>query len=850
MNRHFALFFCIVSFMAAAVSCVKSEPEPSGATSLTLDRTTVKLSSSAGSGTFMVKTDSKSWNIDIQGGGEWLTVSPESGAGDAEVTVSARENTAARRSAVLTVSAPGLKDVTLTVIQDAGASQEERYGLYSEPEIPDADGPCTLYFRADRTSPLYNATDDLYAHIGINSEWQFVVADWTENIDKCRWSPTEEKNLWSLELTPSIREYFGSGTTEVSCISVVVRNSSGTKQTSDMFLPVNDSKYAFTPEDVVMESLPSGARPGINYNQDGTVTLVLLEKDKNGGRYDYCYVVGEFSGWARSNDYSMKRDESAGCWWITLDGLQAGKEYMYQYYLVKGATRVRISDPYSEIIYDGSNDRYIPSSTYPDLPAYPEGASGLVSAFEIGRPEYPWKVNDFKIKDKDDMVIYELLLRDFSATGDLAGVTGRLDYLEELGINAIELMPVLEFEGNDSWGYNPCSYFAMDKAYGTRDAYKAFIDECHSRGIAVILDVVYNHVTGSHPMAKLYWDASTKKTSADNPWFNVDAPHPYSVFHDWNHENLGTREHIKRNLEYLLTEYRVDGFRFDLTKGFTQKSSTESSASYYDASRIAILKDYNSAVRAVNPDAVVILEHFCADDEEKELAADGMKVWRNFNGAYCQTAMGFSSDSDFRGLWTGFNGMTFGGYVGFMESHDEERMAYKQSAYGVASVKGKLDVMMDRCALNAAFALTVPGPKMIWQFGEMGYDVSIETGGRTGKKPLHWEYLDNADRKELHDIYAGLLRFRGENPEFFDADASFSWQVAATDWASGRYITCTAGDKAFAVIGNFDVTAKTLTRDLPVSGTWRNWFNEDETWSGDRVTVELPAGGFVLLVKE
>ena len=162
---------------------------------------------------------------------------------------------------------------------------------------------------------------------------------------------------------------------------------------------------------------------------------------------------------------------------------------------------------------------------------------------------------------------------------------GKLDYLKALGINAIELMPVQEFDGNDSWGYNPAFFFAMDKAYGTDRMYKEFIDACHQRGMAVILDVVYNHATGANPFAKMWWNASATKTSANNPYFNVDAPHPYSVFHDFNHESPLVREFVRRNLRFLLEEYRVDGFRFDLTKGFTQKKSSESTAGNFDATR-------------------------------------------------------------------------------------------------------------------------------------------------------------------------------------------------------------------------------------------------------------------------
>ena len=239
-----------------------------------------------------------------------------------------------------------------------------------------------------------------------------------------------------------------------------------------------------------------------------------------------------------------------------------------------------------------------------------------------------------------------MLLRDFTDAGDLKGAMDKLDYLESLGVNAIELMPVQEFDGNDSWGYNPAFFFAMDKAYGTDQMYKEFIDECHRRGIAVILDVVYNHATGANPFARMWWNSSNNKTAANNPFFNVDAPHPYSVFHDFNHDaqidgKYIVRDFVKRNLVFLLEEYKIDGFRFDLTKGFTQKQSTESNASNYDASRVAILKEYNEAIKAIKPEAYVILEHFTDDREETELSNEGMMVWRNMNLQYGQAAMGF-----------------------------------------------------------------------------------------------------------------------------------------------------------------------------------------------------------------
>ena len=839
MKKLFLLTAAVIC-SALLFSCNEPDPveEPAGNTELKADPSVVKFSNGAESKIVKVTTDADAWTASFTGA-DWLTVSPETGNGNADVTFAVSANTSGRRSATVTFKAEGLKDVQVTVIQEEGQAPSEKTGLYSDPEKPDADSPCVIYYKADKNSPFFDKSVDLYAHIGIN-EWSHVQAEWGQNIDKCKFQKTDTPNLWKLEITPSIRTWFGADDEEVFRICVVVRNTDGSSQTADLFLAVEDGKNAFTPDAVVEESLPAGAQHGINYNADGSVTFVFYEKDRKGNRYDWCYLIGEFNGWERKSEYAMKRDESAGCWWITCNGFESGKEYMFQYMTGNDDVRLRLSDPYSEITYSG-DDHWISSSTYPDLRAYPSETSGYVSAFEIGRPSYSW--TDFEIEDEDDLIIYELLLRDFTENGgkegNLKNAMEKLDYLETLGINAIELMPVQEFDGNDSWGYNPNHYFALDKAYGTREMYKQFIDECHKRGIAVFIDVVYNHLTGNNAFDKMY--------SLDiNPFFNKTAPHPYGVFEDINHENEVIVSHIKRSLGYLLTEYNVDGFRFDLTKGFTNKQSNESTASNYDASRIAILKGYNDYIRSVDPKAVVILEHFCSDSEEKELAEAGMKVWRNINYAYGQAAQGTKNDSGFDGLWTG-NNMTFGAYVGFMESHDEERNAFRQKTYGQAGVKGNLEMMMRRQELNAAFFLTVPGPKMIWQFGELGYDISIEEGGRTGKKAPKWEYLDVPERKALYDTYCGLIKFRRDNPEFFDESASFSWKVGTNDWDNGRFITCTAGSKSFVVVGNFTTSAKTISVAMPSDGEWFNYFDRSESYSGKNIEIALPAGEFRLL---
>lgn len=721
-------------------------------------------------------------------------------------------------------------------------------GLSSDPLSLSADEPCTLYFKAGGKYPFSGYGGKLYAHIGVvNFEWEHVQADWDVNLEKCLWQKTEVADVWKLPIEPTIRQWFGVDDDEpLTRIGVVVRNADGTEQTKpDFFLSVKDEGREFKPADVEMAAMPSGAQYGINITGQ-EVTLVLYEKDKDGKHYPHCFLVGDFNDWKVSNRFQMKRDENAGCWWYKLSGMDADKEYRFQYHLIDSeGDALRISDPYSEIVYSGE-DKWISSSTYPDMPAYPSGTSGLVSAFQINRPEYNWKIKDYNVADKNDIVIYELHLRDFCATHDLSGAEERLDYLENLGINAIELMPVQEFDGNNSWGYDPCSYFALDKAYGTREHYKAFIDECHSRGIAVILDVVYNHATGAHPMAKLYWNSEKNQTAANNPWFNEVAPHPYSVFHDWNHENPMVREHIKRSLRYLLEEYKFDGFRFDLTKGFTQRKCTEATVGNYDQGRIDVLSEYAKAIFDLKPGAVVILEHFCETREEKALAAAGMQMWRNVNNAYCQTAMGWLKEGDdLNQIWTGST-MPFGSWVGFMESHDEERTAYKSLKWG-NGITGNLAARMQRLRLNAAFSLLVPGPKMIWQFGELGYDVSIEENGRTGEKPLHWDYYDLPERRALYDTYAKLLKFRRDNARLFDMDASF--EMYAGSGLPSRTIFGSNEGKSFAVIGNFQTVDSDYSYTLKSGGTWYDLFSGgsyDAGYDGN-VHIPLKAGEFVVL---
>lgn len=755
-------------------------------------------------------------------------------------------------------------------IYDMGVlSSGSETGFYTDPAIPDADEPCTVYYKAVEGDELYGYASDLYAHVWLrNKAVDSHGPSWGTNTDKYKLSRIDT-DLWSMELTPTIREWFDeispTGTTPVQKIGIIARTEDGDIQTPDNFLIVTDDLYG------VDVSMPAGLKHGINYIDDNTVTLVLYDRDNLGKPHDFCNLLWDDNWWGDSSKPKkpLDYDDESGCWWITLTDLDPDRQYKFQYQLGYGSSvTVTTFDPYTEILYDRSNDQWISDYAYPGLAAEYGNThygrdEGFVSAFKINKDEYSWEIKDYQIEDSDDLVIYELLLRDFTdnayGEGNINAAMNYLDYLDNLGVNAIELMPVQEFDGNNSWGYGTHAYFAMDKVYGNRNAYKKFIDECHKRGMAVILDVVYNHATGAHPYAALYWDGD--KTASNNPWFNRDATHPYNVYHQWNHSNPMVREHVKRNLEFLIKEYKIDGFRFDLSKGFTQDSYKVES---YNPERVGYLKEYREHIRRVDPNAVMICEHF-VDDENYDLGNADIKVWRNMNEQYGEALMGWMGDkSDFGSIQDiNVDWLPFGTLVGYMESHDEERNMFKAQENGTQTAKADYKVRLKRAGLNAAFFLLVPGPKLIWQFGEIGYDRSIFEGGdRTDKKPWVTDsYMSDANRVELYDTYSSLLKFRFDNPRFFDSDADFRWGVSSSNFP-GRYIFCTnddgyGGRDTFALFGNFGTGHQSITMVLPHAGPWYDYFTYDASvsategvWNGTNHEPTMAEGTFFLLVDD
>ena len=643
----------------------------------------------------------------------------------------------------------------------------------------------------------------------------------------------------------------------------VVKTATGTEMTYthkldkqgnyDFELTVSNDKETKTasvstcvPNNPTKANRPTGIINGIYYDKsdDTKVTLCTYAGSKTEPA-KHVFVVGDFNDWTISNDYQLKQANDSAYFWIELNGLTPQQEYAMQYVVVRADGVVkRISDLYSEKVLH-KEDQWEPKQNDPTLMDYPLAGDGYVTVIQTAKPEFKWSdaTLNFKRPNKNNLVIYELWVRDHTPSRNLKGLMERLDYFEDLGVNAIELMPMTEFDGNDSWGYSPNHFFAMDKSYGTPEQLKTFVDECHKRGIAVILDMVFNHATGLNPMNKLYPYGSDL---SKNPWFNATAPHSDNVYEDWNHAFGPTKTMFVRSLQYWLTEYKVDGFRMDLSHGLCGSTANTS---------VQHIKDYYNGVKAVSADAYFILEHWGSNmgTERPALIKEGMMCWHNTTNAYYQTAMGWLKDGD------NLSEANQDNYVTYCESHDEERAFFKAKQWGNGDLKTNEAARVGRVPLNMAFLTMLNGPQMFYHFAELGFDYSKfqNAQGKWGKNDygitselgadydckMQAKYRPEAWMKAPHCRHAAFKKV-GQTiqlrtrlmPEVFEGNPT------ASTLGSGKALRTIQWGSDVFVAGNFGVTGN-QTVNVP-SGTWYNYFEQQKQTA---TTITLAPGELVIL---
>ncbi|MBQ2189746.1 MAG: hypothetical protein II452_02630 [Paludibacteraceae bacterium] len=696
-------------------------------------------------------------------------------------------------------------------------------------------GEITIVFDATKGSGGMVGATKCYAHTGLitaasssDSDWKNVIGSWRKSGQPELTSLGNDK--WQLVI-PNIYEFYGvPETTNIRKLAFVFHDGpNGTKEgkaaSGDIFIVLGEKTEGDIWEAVegvqaVSSPRPSGISNGIYYdpNDPTKVTLCTYAGSKTEPA-NRVFLLGDMTNWQLSSDYQLYKD--GFYFWITLTGLTPGKEYRFQYAVERAdGVKKQICDLYSEKVIH-PDDQYEPKKADPTLISYPtKGADGdYVTVIQTNKPEFQWSdaTLNFQRPDKNNLVIYEVWVFDYNnSKRTFQGVIDRLDYIQNLGVNAIELMPVTEFEGNQSWGYNPTLYFAVDKTYGKPEKLKQLVDECHKRGIAVILDMVFNHTKGPNPMAKLYPYGADLQY---NPWFSTNPPEGDNGYgEEWNHDFAPAHEMFMRAFQYWLTEYKIDGYRLDLSHGLCGNTNNAVQN---------LIDYYQNGVQSTSSGAYMILEHWA--DGQAQLINNGMQCWTGAGvcESYYQVAMGWLKDGD------DLSGASRIGYVSYAESHDEERMQYKVKTYGNGDLTTNEAARLARVPECVAFNVLLRGAHMLWQFEELGYDISIEQNGRTGTKPNPKTkgYFTQAERVEAFTKCAQVITLRTQlMPEAFTGSPTLSV-------GSGKALrTIQWGSNVFAA-ANFGVSGSQAVT-LP-SGVWYDYLG---TGARANSTVVLAPG--------
>ena len=630
------------------------------------------------------------------------------------------------------------------------------------------------------------------------------------------------------------------------------------------------------------QALPAGLVEGINYNpNDATKATLVLDAPYK----DFVYVAGSFNNWQPNATYAMKKDPSSSKFWLELTGLTPGNIETYQYWVVKQSPvpnspiLVKTADPFSTLVLSPFDDPGIPNATYPNLPAYPTGQEREVTVLQTGKANYPWQVTNFSKPKKEDLIIYEVLIRDFDADRNFQDVIDKIDYFKNLNINAIELMPIMEFEGNESWGYNTTFHMALDKFYGTEDKLRELVDVCHQNGIAVILDVALNHAFGRNPMIRMWMNDPDGDgwggPSFENPYFNTTAKHSYSVGEDFNHQSIYTQNYVKRVVKHWIEDFKIDGFRWDLTKGFTQNctSGDQNCTNSYQLDRVNVLKAYADYSWSLDQTHYVIFEHLGGDSEEQEWAnyrlgdaiPKGIMMWSEIWNSYKNLAQGQAGDINFDRMGHTAHGFTGKRALGYPESHDKDRIMYEMTQFGVTSNPSHnvrdLNTALLRMSALGAVTIPIPGPKMIWHFADLGMNNSIWTctngvvnsdydGNNDGdcklstKPQLQWanNWLGNANRNKIYNDWSRLNHLK-INEAVFEGNyvINSGSQTPRISIYTGSETTPGSDLKNVIIIANFSVSSQNVNPNFPYTGTWYNLM-DNSTFNVANTSDVIPLG--------
>lgn len=474
----------------------------------------------------------------------------------------------------------------------------------------------------------------------------------------------------------------------------------------------------------IVRPLPEGVAHGVTEHGGGAVTFSLYAPGKK-----QVELKGNFYGAGAALERAFMYASPDGSWWLTKN--LAPGTYRYQYVIDSIYT---LGDPYARQV-DWTNAEG-------QKGWLPEDARAVV---EIGKAPYAWAPTEYRRPALDELVIYELYIEDFGPGEGFDGLTKRLDYIADLGVNAIEPLPWHPWTGRESWGYNPAFHFAVEQLYGTPDQLKKLIEACHRRGIAVIIDMVLNHAEWNSPLYQLYgndYDAS--------PYFRAFSGHNWG-FPKIDQESPAVKRYVADVIRHWIGEYRIDGFRYDATRWTGWQGYNDWGASWFAY-----------VARQADPHSIQIAEHLPIEpplvtDTEIDTSWHAEYRWRIRELLTTATlnADGFAEALDARRV--GFSHPRE--RIPYTESHDEERVVRDLRLAGFAE-----DEVFRRAAAALAITLTTPGVPMIYAGQEFGEN----TDKRVGWNPLNWSLLNQEANRTLHRQAKALIRLRRSHPALRD----------------------------------------------------------------------------------
>jgi 1,4-alpha-glucan branching enzyme len=556
--------------------------------------------------------------------------------------------------------------------------------------------------------------------------------------------------------------------------------------TSDASLPATDDAGAGAPD---LSTAP-GAPP-----LGGTVTPTGATFRVWAPHADAVTVSGDFDGWGATHVLAKSADD---IWTGDVDGAVAGQRY---HYLVSQAGQsLTRSDPRALALDDAN------------------GNSVLVDA-----NAYAWQTGAFVAPDFDHQIIYELHLGTFNvpagaAHGTYRSAIDRLDALAALGINMIELLPISEFPGTRSWGYNPAGLFAVESSYGTPDDFRALVDAAHARGIGVIVDVVHNH----YDTTLLHcWDGDCLGKNGVYFYTNQLSSTAWGPRPDFGRPQI--RSYVLDNALLWLTTYRCDGLRWDST--ITIHGGI--------ADGWSLLRAMNDATHAQAPRTLQIAEDWQGDANISRKTKDGGggfdSQWDGFvhdiNGTILAASDGARSMATVKGAIAREYNAHATERVIFTESHDEVANGRQRIPEMISPGNAGSLAARQRSTLGAVVAFTSPGIPMLFMGQEM-----LTDGYFADNHPLDWSRATSY--AGIVKLYTDLVHLRrnadgttlgltGDGVSVFHVNDSAK-VIAWRRWKAG-------GDDV-VILANFSAKPfASYAIGVPAGGTWKVRFHSDAT---------------------